>query len=89
VYDDTAAELYDERVALLRGFERLCADPRTAAVAVEDSAHGTAAASAAGFDVVGYRTAANETTAFEDADVVVESADAVVEYRHGRATADS
>lgn len=149
VYDDAAAELYDERVALLPGFRELCEDLRTAgvavalvsssphrwidrvldrfelhdafdavvsaddvpgpgkpapdvyahaterlgvdptaAVAVEDSPHGTAAASAAGLDVVGYRTGASESVTFEDADLVVESADAVVEYLRGRATAD-
>ena len=149
VYDDAAAELYDERVALLPGFDRLCEDLRTAgvavalvsssphrwidrvldrfelrdafdavvsaddvpgpgkpapdvyadaterlgvdataSVAVEDSVHGTAAASAAGLDVVGYRTAANEAVTFADADVVVEGAPALREHLRGRAGVD-
>jgi HAD superfamily hydrolase (TIGR01509 family) len=149
VYDEAAAELYDERVALLSGFlgscevlrergvavalvsssphrwidrvldrfelrdafdavvsaddvagpgkpapdvyahavDRLGVDP-TASVAVEDSTHGTTAASAAGLDVVGYRTAANESVAFENADVVVEGTDALVEHLRGRITRD-
>jgi len=149
VYDDAAAELYDDRVALLAGFEDLCEDLHdagvsvalvsssphrwidrvldrfdlhdafhavvsaddvpgagkpapdvyahaterldvdpSASVAVEDSTHGTAAASAAGLDVVGYRTDANETVTFADADVVVEGAAALREHLCGRAGVD-
>ena len=49
-------------------------DPR-AAVAVEDSRHGVAAAVAAGMTAVGYRSASNRTVDLSRADVVVERPD--------------
>jgi HAD superfamily hydrolase (TIGR01509 family) len=149
VYDEAAVELYDERVALVPGFERLVEDLRAgdvaialvsssphrwidrvfdrfglqgafdavvsaddvpgpskpapdvyehatdrlgvhaaASVAVEDSAHGAAAASAAGLDVVGYRSDRNRSVAFADADVVADGADALHETLRNRTGVD-
>ncbi|MFC6954703.1 HAD family phosphatase [Halorubellus litoreus] len=144
-YDDAAAELYDERVALMPGFRSLVDDLRdagvavalvsssphrwidrvldrfdvrgafdavvsaddvdgpgkpapdvyeaaaarldvdpTASVAVEDSAHGLAAARAARMTAVAYRTTANADSTFDDADVVADGPDdlrAILEAR--------
>ena len=136
VYDDAAAELYDERVALMPAFEslvddlhgddvalalvsssphrwidrvldrfdlrdafdavvsaddvdapgkpapdvyetaaaRLDVDP-TASVAIEDSAHGLAAARAARMTAVAYRPTANADSTFDHADVVADGPD--------------
>lgn len=69
-------------------YERAVADlgvDAADAVAVEDSAHGVAAASAAGLHVVGYRTAANADADLDRADEVVAGPDALRETLTERA----